>query len=262
MSRFLSIIIICFVKFLMVPLGAQKKLKTLRKVLIPLRKYMLALYEPGNPKSGIRGNFESDTVEWLDNISTDGSEVLWDVGANIGYYSFYAALRRNMQVLAFEPQAASYAFLNETIEQAGIDSRITAYQIAFGSNTKLGRLNQVDTGFGTANHSFDTEKDAIGRPIATKFRQGAIGFSVDDFVELFSPPLPTHVKLDVDGLEPDILRGGVKTFSASSVQSMIVEMEGSDERQAGIVALMAELGFTAKPKASSDCRNVVFRRPE
>ena len=64
MSSFLSIIIICFVKFIMAPLGAQKKLKTLRKALISLRKYMLALYEPGNPKLGLRGNFESDTVEW------------------------------------------------------------------------------------------------------------------------------------------------------------------------------------------------------
>ena len=81
-------------------------------------------------------------------------------------------------------------------------------------------------------------------------------------IPLFSPPLPTHVKLDVDGLEPDILRGGVKTFSAPSVQSMIVEMEGSDERQAGIVALMAKLGFTAVPKSSPGDRNMVFRRPE
>ena len=123
-------------------------------------------------------------------------------------------------------------------------------------------------------HGFDSEEDQFESSIAVKFRQGAIGFSVDDFVELFSPPLPTHVKLDVDGLEPDILRGGTKTFSAPSVQSMIVEVEGSPERQAEIVALMAELGFTAEPQAISAARrrkspsappryrNVVFRRPE
>ena len=143
-----------------------------------------------------------------------------------------------------------------------MDSRIVAYQIAFDSNTKLGRLNQVDTGVGAAMHGFNTEKDQFERPIATRFRQGAIGFSVDDFVQQFSPPLPTHVKIDVDGLELDILEGGAKTFSAPSVRSMIVELEGSGERQAEIVRLMAELGFMAEPKASPSHRNMVFRRSE
>ena len=111
-------------------------------------------------------------------------------------------------------------------------------------------------------HGFNTGKDQFEQPIATKFRQGAIGFSVDDFVRQFSPPLPTHVKVDVDGLELGILRGGAKTFSAPSVRSMIVELQGSEERQAEIVRLMTELGFVAEPKASPSYRNVIFRRPE
>ena len=260
MTSFLSTIIILFIKLMTAPLGPEKKLRTFRKTLVPLRKLILALYKPGSPTFRLRGDFETDTREWLDNISVNRTTVLWDIGANVGAYSLYAALQRNIQVLAFEPQAASYALLNETIERAGIDSRIVAYQIAFDSNTKLGRLNQADTGVGTAMHGFNTEKDQLERPIATKFRQGAIGFSVDDFVQQFSPPLPTHVKIDVDGLELGILEGGAKTFSAPSVRSMIVELQGSDERQAEIVRLMAELGFTAEPKASPSYRNTIFRR--
>ena len=262
MTSLLSIIIILFIKLITVPLGAEKKLRTLRKTLVPLRKLILALYKPGDPTFRLTGDFETDTREWLDNISVDGATMLWDIGAHIGTYSLYAALRRNMQVLAFEPQAASYALLNETIERAGMDSRIVAYQIAFDSNTKLGRLNQADTGAGTAMHGFNTETDQFESPISTKFRQGAIGFSVDDFVRQFSPPLPTHVKIDVDGLEPGILRGGAKTFSAPSVRSIIVELQGSDERQAEIVRIMAELGFTAEAKASPSHRNMIFGRPE
>lgn len=262
MTSFLRTIIILFIKLITAPLGAEKKLRTLRKTIVPLRKLILALYKPGSPTFRLRGNFEADTREWLDNIPVDRATMLWDIGANVGSYSLYAAVRRNMQVLAFEPQAASYALLNETIERAGMDSRIVAYQIAFDSNTKLGMLNQADTGVGAAMHGFNTEKDQLERPIATKFRQGAIGFSVDDFVQQFSPPLPTHVKIDVDGLELSILEGGAKTFSAPSVRSMIVELEGSGERQAEIVRLMAGLGFTAEPKASPSHRNMIFRRPE
>ena len=262
MSRFLSITIVLFVKLIMAPFGAGRRLRIIRRTLSPLRELAISLHDPTNPKLWIRGGAEPDTIEWLDNIRADGSATLWDIGANIGYYSLYAALRRNMQVLAFEPQAASYEFLNETIGEAGMDGRIAAYPIAFDSNTKLGVLNLADTGFGASMHGFETEEDQFGCSIATRFRQGAIGFSVDDFVRQFSPPLPTHVKIDVDGLEPDILRGGARTFAAPSIRSMIVELEGNDERQAEIVALMAELGFTAEPKASPSYRNVIFRRSE
>lgn len=262
MTSFLRTIIILFIKLITAPLGAEKKLRTLRKTIVPLRKLILALHKPGSPTFRFSRDFETETREWLDNISVDGATMLWDIGANVGAYSLYAAIRRNMQVLAFEPQAASYSLLNETIERAEMDSRIVAYQIAFDSSTKLGRLNQADTDAGAVIHGFNTEKDQHERPIATRFRQGAIGFSVDDFVRQFSPPLPTHVKIDVDGLELDILEGGAKTFSAPSVRSMIVELEGSGERQAEIVRLMAELGFMAEPKASPSHRNMVFRRSE
>ena len=259
-SRLLSIVIVLFVKFITTPFGVGRKLRTIKKTLVSLRKLMLALDDPINSKLWTPRRLEPDTIEWLNSISTDGTAVLWDIGANVGNYSLRAA--SSAQVVAFEPQAASYAFLNEAIESAGMDDRIVAYQIAFGSNTKLGMLNQADSDFGASMHGFDTEKDQFGQSIATRFRQGAICFAVDDFVRQFSPLLPTHVKIDVDGLEPDILRGGARTFSDLSVRSMIVELEGSDERLAEIARLMAELGFTAEPKASPDHRNVIFQRPE
>ena len=212
-------------------------------------------------KSLGKGTDEPETEAWIDAMPEDAC--FWDIGANIGLFSLYAALRAGGgHIVAFEPAAVNYALLNRNIEANGMDHRVSAYCIALAEWTRLDVLNMAKTHAGTALHGFGTQEDHYLRPIATKFHQGAIGFSVDGFVELFSPPLPTHVKIDVDGLEPDILRGGAKTFSAPSVQSMIVEMEGSDERQAGIVALMVELGFTAVPKSSPGDRNMVFRRPE
>lgn len=61
------------------------------------------------------------------------------------------------------------------------------------------------------------------------FRQGAVGFSIDDFARVFRPSPPTHVKIDVDGLEPDILRGRRDTLSAPAVRSVIMEVEGSTD---------------------------------
>ena len=111
-------------------------------------------------------------------------------------------------------------------------------------------------------HGFGTEKDQFDQAIDVRFRQGAVGFAVDDFVAAFSPHLPTHVKIDVDGIEADIVRGGRKTFSAPSVQSMIVGIErdlGSPHNRE-ILGLMTDFGWIARPKASPDLRNVIFDR--
>src|SRR5882724_5820112 len=54
---------------------------------------------------------EPETIEWIDSFKE--GEVFYDVGANIGLYSVYAAARRKSPVVAFEPDARNYALLVE-----------------------------------------------------------------------------------------------------------------------------------------------------
>ena len=203
---------------------------------------------------------EPDTLAWIDEISEDSC--LWDIGANVGVFSLYAALRPRVNVLAFEPGGGNYAALNRNIELNQISHRVTAYCMAFCDETKLDVLAMRDTTAGHGMHGFGTEITQFNSAISTRFYQGAIGFCIDEFVEMLSPPLPTHVKIDVDGIEADILRGGRKTLSASRVRSMIVEIQGNPSSTRGheIITLMTELGFVARAVASPECRNVIFDR--
>ena len=205
-------------------------------------------------------HLEADTIEWIDAIP-DGS-CFWDIGANIGLFSLYAGLRPPIRVLAIEPSGSNFAALNRNIEVNRMAERVRGYCIAFSGETKLDVLNMANTEAGHVMHGFGTETDQFGGTIPTKFRQGAVGFSIDDFVNTFSPPLPTHVKIDVDGIENDILRGGRRTLSASSVRSIIVEIEGDPEsaRIREIETLLTEMGFAARPAASPGLRNVIFDR--
>ncbi len=202
---------------------------------------------------------EPETVEWIEAFTDD--TVYWDIGANIGVFALYAGLKPGVRVLAFEPAAGSFAVLNRNIDLNSIN-HIAAYCVAFSQETKLDSLNMSSISPGGAMHGFGSERDQFDRTINVKFRQGAVGFSIDDFVTIFSPPLPTHVKIDVDGIEADILRGGRGTFSAPSVRSMIVEIEGdvASQHNREILQLMDEFGFIARPKASPHLRNVVFDR--
>lgn len=206
---------------------------------------------------------EPDMLDYIDSVPAGAC--FWDIGANVGLYSMYAALREGVRVVAFEPSAANFAALNRHIEINGMQERISALPIAFGARTMLDTLNMASSKEGSAFNQFGAEKDQFERPLDVTFRQGAVGFSIDDFMRIFQPPAPTHVKIDVDGLETDILRGGLNTFSTGSVQSMIVEVEHelNPKRREEILALMGDFGFVARPKASRELRNVVFeiRRP-
>ena len=57
---------------------------------------------------------EPETIDWIDGFEVPCT--FWDIGANVGAYTLYAALRPGISTLAFEPSPASYAALCRNIE--------------------------------------------------------------------------------------------------------------------------------------------------
>ena len=66
---------------------------------------------------------------------------------------------------------------------------------------------------------------------------------MDDLIKTFSLPLPTHVKLDVDGIELNILQGATQAFS--KVQTVLVEI-GDDDIQ--LLEYIIGMGFKLDKK--------------
>src|SRR5262245_9977901 len=95
---------------------------------------------------------EPDTIRWIDSLPKDA--VLWDIGANIGVFSLYAAARSQCSVLAFEPAAANFHVLARNIELNGLADRIRAYCVALCGKTELGVLNLASNALGSALSQF------------------------------------------------------------------------------------------------------------
>src|SRR5436309_16083122 len=91
---------------------------------------------------------EPDTIRWIDGFPEQC--VFWDVGANVGVFSLYAAARRGVSVLSFEPLAANFHVLSRNIQLNDFADRITAYCVAFCDATKLGVLNIASPKMGSA----------------------------------------------------------------------------------------------------------------
>lgn len=187
---------------------------------------------------------ETDTIQWIDDFESE--TVFWDVGANVGVYSLYAAFRRKVAVLAFEPSAANFHVLCGNIHLNQVDQRVNAYCLAFSRQTQLGVLNLTSLRMGAAVSQFGEPNEASPyseKPSET-ISQGMLGFSIDDFIRAFDPPFPNNLKMDVDGLEVPILEGARRTLRDPRLQSVMVELSISrplEQRKA--LSLLEEAGL-------------------
>ena len=75
---------------------------------------------------------EPETIEWIDTF--EEGDVLWDIGANVGVYSLYAAIIKKADVLSFEPSASNYFILNKNIEINDLSEKVRAFCIAFSDS--------------------------------------------------------------------------------------------------------------------------------
>lgn len=173
---------------------------------------------------------EPETIDWLNQIQP--GEVLWDIGANVGLYTIYAAAIRQARVLAFEPLASNYFVLNKNIELNGLDSRAHAFCLAFANHTCADVLNVKSSEPGMAQCGFEEAINDAGKKFTPTFLQGMIGYSIDDFIERFNPDFPNHIKIDVDGIEERIVAGAEKTLRDPRLKTLSIEL--NSERKGSV----------------------------
>jgi FkbM family methyltransferase len=124
-----------------------------------------------------------------------------DAGANIGYYSLYAAplVRR---VLAFEPDPRNHPALQANASRS---QNIHLHWIALSATSGTAHLDVSQPT--TNSHLLDNESShANGLSVETR--------SLDDLVQQDSALRITGIKIDTEGHELPILHGGVKTIAA------------------------------------------------
>ncbi len=211
---------------------------------------------------------EPETLAWIDGFAA--GDVLWDIGANVGLYSLYAA-QRGVTVLAFEPLPANLHALTTNIELNGFDRRIAAYGLAFSDTTRLDYLNVSSPLVGAALSSFGSTLDVHGHSCTPQVRLATIGYGIDRFMGDFSPPFPNHIKLDVDSIEVEILHGAATVLADPRLQSVSVEInEAVTLKAQAITDALQQAGLTFLHRrhspmfdhgAHKDSYNYVFIRP-
>jgi FkbM family methyltransferase len=200
---------------------------------------------------------EPETIAWLDDYVRPG-EVVWDVGANVGLYTCYAA-RAGARVLAFEPSGLNFGLLVAHVELNGFSDAIAPYCLALGRQTQATELYMSAFEPGHAFSSIDAPESQVAT-FEPAFRQAILSFTADDLVDRFGLAPPDHLKIDVDGAEIEILEGAENVLRR--VRSVIMEVEGKNAArfETEIVPLMDRAGLGSRQEGEAAARNRVFLR--
>jgi len=208
---------------------------------------------------------EPETIAWIDGFRP--GDVLFDVGANVGTYTVYAASRGH-RVIAIEPEAGNYALLNRNIALNDLDGEVTAYCMGLGDHEGLFMLNLSTTQSANSQHQLGDAVDFAGKPFRPAFRQGAVGTTLDALAAACGTR-PHHLKIDVDGMEAGVLRGARGLLGSAGMQSILVEFNElrADHREAA--EWLRSWGFRETSRGQSeettrgrfaDCFNCIWTR--
>lgn len=205
---------------------------------------------------------EPETIEWINTFSEN--DCMYDIGANVGGYSLYAAIMKSVDVLAFEPESQNFSILNHNIFRNKITRKINSFNIGLSDEEEFTNLYMNYFGGGVSCSSVGEalcNYDAYNEKGLEEFKpfhtQGIFTTTIDNLVYKHGMRHPDHIKIDVDGFEHKLINGAAKLLKAGTVKSLLIEINQFMPEHNAIISFLEEYGYKA---FDFDTANFVFRK--
>jgi len=185
---------------------------------------------------------EPETIAWIDHHSRRGSS-FYDVGANVGGSSLYAAYtNKNLNVYSSEAVANNYITLLRNKALNKLDN-LAPFQLALSSASGLDAIYISDDRVGNSGAQISAPINEHGLRFEPMLKEMLLCHRLDSLVEDYGFPIPSFMKIDVDGHEIDILNGALRTLSRPELSSILIECNGGDHKRK-IDLILSERGFS------------------
>jgi len=189
---------------------------------------------------------EPEVLDWIDGFAPGA--VFFDIGANFGTETLYAALKPGgpSRICAFDAEFIGGYNLALNLRLNRI-AHVENYAVAVGARSGFVRVTENLNYL----HVAGLEK------YATSAKHMRL-ISIDDFVAE-TGTRPSYVKIDVDGPERAIVEGMRRTLSDSVLRSILIEIN-DDASYRAIAARLGEAGFTERPRLHRNDYNHIYDR--
>lgn len=176
-------------------------------------------------------------------------DVVLDIGSFLGIYGM-AMARWGARVFAFEPTPGVARTLRRHVQLNGLSERVTVNELALGASPGSVTLHQHGEPYRNAVSAYDPKGERLGT-VEVQMT------TVDEFCRA-RDLRPTLIRMDVQGLEAEVLRGARQTLAACRGGLRVVLeahpqlWEAHGVTPASFDALLADLGVRARPVSASE----------
>ena len=196
----------------------------------------------------VRGLFskEPETIKWIDNFKKNEEIIFWDIGANIGLYSIYAALKHEkIKIIAFEPSTKNLNLLSRNIDINHLSEKIIIGQLALTSKpNQIALMSEKSVVEASASNSFGVSYGFDGKAFIKASKYNLMGDSIDNLLNKNFLKIPDYIKIDVDGIEHLILEGAQLNLANKKIKSIIIEVqEDLTEQTEKIINILKKSNF-------------------
>jgi FkbM family methyltransferase len=161
-------------------------------------------------------NFEPHLITLFDCLCGK-NDVVMDVGANIGATSLFFA-NKCKSVFSFEPSPSTYALLNQNLHRARA-TNVQAFNLGLGEKTAE---NSISFAPSFRAGGFVGKKTAVSSGHVTETIKIE---TIDNVVGSMMCVAPTFIKIDTEGYEMNVLKGGTRIIKEKK-PTAILEMNG------------------------------------
>ena len=190
----------------------------------------------------------------------NNTDVCWDIGANIGFYSFlFASIVKNGEVVSFEPIFKTY---NDLKDGKDINNykNIVLNNYALGSECKDQKIffSHEDLSIGTASF---LDSDSFENSEMVHIN------TIDNICHRLKTP--DFLKIDVEGFQMQVIKGG-SDFFKNNLPLIMIEIDNDTDQWLEDYFLNLDYQFyrfhknylTQVDSIFNNGRNILFCQPE
>jgi len=172
--------------------------------------------------------YEPETTAWISQFKKiKKQKIFWDIGAQIGLHSIFAATKfKNIKVISFEPSTSNLRILSRNISINSLSNKINIISLPISEKLKISYFKETKFVEAQAESTFGEDYNYKGeqlkdRDIKNKYK--LLGLNLDFLIEKKILDVPNFIKMDVDGIEPLILKGALKLMKNKKLKEILIE---------------------------------------